>query len=158
MYKAFDAYPTLDARGVFLDMSRAFDKVRHEGFIYKLRSMGVSDSLLKFFQNFLTNRFQRVSLNGQTSEWLPVKAGVSQGSILGPLFFLICLTDFSENIELTVKLFAEYSVVHNNNTSAEVLNKDLQRIPEWEHKWKIFFNPDIRKEAQEVIFSRKKAK
>ena len=83
---------------------------------------------------------------------------MSQGSILGPLFFLIYLTDFSENIELTVKLFAEYSVVHNNNTSAEVLNKDLQRIPEWEHKWNIFFNPDIRKQAQEVIFSRKKAK
>ena len=107
LYKAFDAYPTLDARGVFLDMSKAFDKVWHEGLIYKLKSMGVSDSLLKLFQSFLTNRFQRVLLNGQTSEWLPVKAGVPQGSILGPLLFLIYINDLSENIESTVKLFAD---------------------------------------------------
>ena len=158
LYKTFDAYPNLDTRGVFLDMSNACEKVWHERLIYKLKLMGASDSLLKLIQSFLTNRFLRVLLNGQTSEWLPVKAGVSQGSILGPLFFLIYLTHFSENIELTVKLFVEYSVVHNNNTSAEVLNKDLQRIPEWEHKWKISFNPNIKKQAQEVIFSRKKAK
>ena len=110
-------------------MSKAFDKVWHEGLIYKLKSMGVSDLLLKLFQIFLTNRFQRVLLNGQTSEWLPVKAGVPQGSILGPLFFLIYINDFSENIESTVKLFADdislFSVVHDNTTSAEVLNRDL---------------------------------
>ena len=89
MYKAFDAYPTLDARCVFLDISKAFDKVWQEGLIYKLKSMEVSDSLLKLFQSFLTNRFQRVLLNGQTSEWLPVRAGVPQGSILDPRLFLI---------------------------------------------------------------------
>ena len=131
MYKAFDAYPTLDARGVFLDMSKAFDKVWHEGLIYKLKSMGVSDSLLKLFQSFLTNRFQRVLLNGQTSEWLPVKAGVPQGSILGPLLFLIYINVLSENIESTIKLLAAdtslFSVVHNNNTSAEVVNRDLRK-------------------------------
>ena len=67
-------------------MSKTFDKVWHEGLIYELKSMGVSDSLLKLIQSFLSDRFQRVLLNGQTSEWLPVKAGVPQGSILGPLF------------------------------------------------------------------------
>ena len=137
LYKAFDAYPTLDTRGVFLDMSKAFDKVWHEGLIYKLKSMGVSNSLLKLIQSFLSNRFQRVLLNGQTSEWLPVKAGVPQGSLLGPLFFLIYINDLSENIELTVKLFADdtslFSVVHNNNTSAKVLNRALQKISEWAH-------------------------
>ena len=69
LYKAFHAYPTLYARGVFWDISKAFDKVWHEGLIYKLKSMGVSDSLLKLIQSFLINRFQRVLLNGQTSEW-----------------------------------------------------------------------------------------
>ena len=57
LHKAFDAYPTLDARGVFLDMSKAFNKFWHEGLIYKLKSMGVSDSLIKLFQSFLINRF-----------------------------------------------------------------------------------------------------
>ena len=63
-------------------MSKFFDKVWHEGLIYKLKSMGFSDSLLKVIQSFLKNRFQRVLSNGQTSEWLPVKAGVPQGSII----------------------------------------------------------------------------
>ena len=68
----------------------------------------------------------------------------------------------SENIESTVKLFTDdtslFSVVHNNNTSAEVLNRDLLKLFEWAHKWKMPFNPDVSKQAQEVIFSRKQAK
>ena len=82
--------------------------------------MWVSDTLLKLIQSFLTNRFQRVLLNSQASEWLPVKAGVPQESILGPLFSLIYVNDLSENIESTVKLFPDdtslFSVVHNSNT------------------------------------------
>ena len=70
-------------------MFKAFDKVWHVGLIYELKSVGVSGSLLKLIQSFLTSRFQRVLLNGQTSEWLSVKSGVPQGSILGKLFFLI---------------------------------------------------------------------
>ena len=68
----------------------------------------------------------------------------------------------SENIESTVKLFADdtslFSVVHDNNTSAEVLNWDLKKISEWAHKWKMSLNPDVSQQAQEVIFSRKQAK
>ena len=111
-------------------MFKSFDKAWHEGLIYKLKPVGVSDSLLKLIQSFLTNRFQRVLLNGQTSEWLSVKAGVPQGSILGPLFILIYINDLSENIESTVKLFADdtslFSVVYDN-TSAEVLNRDQRK-------------------------------
>ena len=81
-----------------------------------------------------------------------------QGPILGPLLFLIDIYDLSENIESTVKLLTDdtslFSVVHNNNTSAEVLNRDLQKISQWSHKWKMPFNRDISKKAQEVIFSR----
>ena len=89
-------------------------------------------------ESFLSNRFQRVLLNGQTSEWLPVKAGVPQGSILSPLFFLVYINDLSDNLILTVKRFVDdtvlVSVVHDSNISANELNNDLQKISEWAYK------------------------
>ena len=82
----------------------------------------------------MSNRYQRVVLNGQASSWDDVKAGVPQGSILGPLFFLIYINDLSENLKSTVKLFVDdtsiFHVVKNPNTSAEILNHDLTRISE----------------------------
>ena len=77
----------LESCSVFLVMSKIFDKVWHEGHIFKLKSMGISNTLLKHIKSFLKNRFQRVVLNGQMSEWLLVKGGVLQGSVLDPLFF-----------------------------------------------------------------------
>ena len=88
-------------------MSKAFDKVWHQGVIFKLKSVGVSDSLLSLIESFLSNRFQKVILNGQTSKWLPVKAGVPQGSIVGPLFYLIYINDLSDDLNSTVKLFPD---------------------------------------------------
>ena len=138
---------------------QTFDKVLHQGLTFKLKSVGVSDSLLNCIESFLSNRFQRVLLNGQTSKWLPVKAGVPQGSILGPLFFLIYINDLSDELVSTVKLFADdtslFSVVCDSNISAYELNNDMQKISEWAYKWKMSFNPDLNKHTQEVIFSRK---
>ena len=134
----------------------------HERLIFKLKSTGICDALLDLIGSFLENKFQRVVLNGQTSEWLPVRAGVPQGSILGPVFFLIYINDLSVDITSSVKLFADdtslFSIIHDAKTTAYELNKDLQKIAEWVQQWKMSFNPDLNKQVQEVIFSRKMTK
>ena len=96
-----------EIRGVFLDISKAFDKVRHEGLVFKLKQNGISGNLLNIHEEFRRNRKQRVILNGQTSNWENIHAGVSQGSILGPLLFLIYINDFAENLSSNPKLFAD---------------------------------------------------
>ena len=148
-----------EVRGVFLDKSKGFDKVWHQGLHYKLRRNGISDKLLNTLTDFLDSRTQRVILNGQYSSWAKVEAGVPQGSILGPLLFLIYINDLSENLASNPKLFADdtslFSVVKNVDASNIDLNNDLKKISKWAFQWKMNFNPDPTKQAQELIFSRK---
>ena len=87
--EVFDCNPTLEVRSVFLDISKAFEKMWHEGFLYKLRFMGILGELYNLLGNYLLGRFQKVILNGKTSTWRPVLTGAPQGSILGPLPFLV---------------------------------------------------------------------
>ena len=98
-------------------------------------------------------------MNGQNSSWANVEAGVPQGSILGPLLFLIYINDLPDNLSTNVKLFADntslFSVVHDITTSSSDLNYDLNRVREWAFQWKVSFNSEPSKEAQEVIFTRK---
>ena len=104
-------------------------------------------------------RKPRAVLNGQHSPWFNVKAGVPQGPILGLLLFLIYINDLPNGLNSNVKLFADdpslFSVVHNITNSANLLNSDLSKIKEWALQWKISFNADSTKQAQEIIFSRK---
>ena len=80
---AFDSNPTVDVRGVCLDISKAFDKVWHSGLLFKLQTDGVEDELFTLLKDYIDNREQRVVLNGQMSEWRKIKTGVPQGSVLG---------------------------------------------------------------------------
>ena len=91
IYKSFD--DGFVVRGVFLDISKAFDKVWHKGIIFKLKQNGISGKLLSVLSDFLKDPKQRVILNGQVSSWAAVNTGVPQGSILSHLLFLIYMND-----------------------------------------------------------------
>ena len=124
--------------------------------------MGICDALLDLTGTFWESRFQRVALNVQASELLPVQAGVPQGSISGSIFFLVYINDLSIDIISTVKLFTDdtspFSITNDAMTTTYELNKDLQKATEWAYQWKMSFNPDLNKQAQDVIFSRKMTK
>ena len=143
-------------------MSKVFDKVWHGGLIFKLKQNGISGNLLSTLTDFLKLRKQRVVLNGQLSSWSNIETGAPQGSILGPLLFLIYINDLSDGLSTNARPFADdvslFSVVDNINLSVTNLNIDLSKINAWANQWKMIFNPDPNKQAQEVIFSRKTKK
>ena len=146
-----DIYQPLDqgyeVRGVFLDISKAFDKVWHKSLLLKLKQHGIGGPLLKILTDFLRSQKQRVVLNAQ-----------SKGSILGPLFFLIYINDLSDGFQCNLKLFVDdtslFTTVPNIKKATNDLNNDLTKITSWAFQWKMSFNPDISKQAHEVIFSR----
>ena len=126
IHEAFEDPQSLEVRAVFLDISKAFDKVWHEGLIFKLKRNGVSGSLLKLFVNYLHNRKQRVVLNGFQSDYSLIESGVPQGSVLGPLLFLMYINDLERNITSNIKFFADdtmlFSIVKDPTISANDLN------------------------------------
>ena len=140
-------------------MSKAFDKVWHDGLLHKLKQNGIDGKLLAFFENYLSDRRQRVVLNGQASEWAPLLSGVPQGSVLGPLLFLVFINDLECGIKSQIKFFADdtslYSIVKDPVVSAAELQHDLDVISEWANQWKMSFNPDPTKPAEEILFSQK---
>ena len=132
IHKSFDHPKCLEVRAVFLNISKAFDKVWHDGLLFKLEQNGVSGSVLNLLRSYLINRKQRVVLNGSSSEYYPIESGVPQGSVLGPLLFLVYINDLENYIKSKIKFFADdtmlFSIVHDPNLSAHDLNHDLDKI------------------------------
>ena len=148
-----------EIRVVFCDISKAFDRVWHKGLIYKLKAIGIKGKLLNWIENYLSERKQRVVINNTNSDWREIKAGVPQGSILGPLFFLIFINDIITDIQSNIKLFADdtslYLIVDNPVSTASILNDDLDKIHDWSRKWLVTFNA---KKTETMIISRKSNK
>ena len=125
---------TADMRGVFLNISKEFDKVWHDGIIFKLKAYGVEGELLSLLKNYLENREQRVALNGQTSEWRKMPR-IPQGSVLGLLVSKIYIKDLPDETNSLRKIFADdtslFSKVYDMHKSASELNDDLEKISYW---------------------------
>ena len=98
---------------VALDVSKAFDRVWHAGLLRKLRSSGISDQVFDLISSFLSKRCLRVVLDGKSSQEYPVSAGVPQGSILGPTFFLLYINDLSDDIICNIAIDADDTTLYS---------------------------------------------
>ena len=149
----------LEIRVVFFDISKAFDKVWHKGLIFKMKNAGIQGSLLAWFENFLLDRYQRVVLPGGSSDLICVRAGVPQGSILGPLLFLVYINDIVKDIGSNINLFADDTclsvVVNNPNVAGNLLQSDIDKVSLWANRWLVSFNTQ---KSEYLIFSLKRNK
>ena len=131
---------------VFCDFSKAFDKVWHKGLLHKLNAYGVNGNLHKWFGSYLQNRKQRVVVNDSSSSLQTVLGGVPQGSVLGPLLFIIYINDIAESLTSLTRLFADdtsFSCSSDDGTQIQsVINHDLNALSEWSRKWLMSFNPN----------------
>ena len=113
---------------VYLDFAKAFDKVTNLRLMVKLQSLGITESIFKWIKLWLSNRKQCVVINGHCSKWKDVSSGVLQGSVFGPILFIIFINDIDNNIILKLSEFADdtkVSKVVNNETKASELQSDL---------------------------------
>ena len=145
-----------EVRAVFCDISKAFDRVWHEGLVHKLHLSGISGSLLSWLSNYLSDRRQCVVLSGCKSDSVAITAGVPQGSILGPLLFLVYINDIVRDIQSPIRLFADdtalFIIVDTPTEAATKLNADLSNIHSWAEKWLVTFNPS---KTKSLIISKK---
>ena len=131
---------------IYLDFAKAFDKVPHLRLLNKLEGHGISGKVLNWIQNWLTNRQQRVVLNGNVSEWLPVKSGVPQGSVLGPTCFVIFINDLDEVLNLVdgfVYKFADdtkYGRTVRSEEDQMCMQNNINNLLNWADRWQMSFN------------------
>ena len=148
-----------EVRVVFLDISKAFDRVWHWGLLTKLTAVGFSKNMTDWFHSYLTNREQRVCIRGVSSSWQKINAGVPQGSILGPTLFIIFINDIVNRINSNTRLFADDTILYkvlNQPISAGIeLNTDLTNITNWASEWLVNFQP---LKTKSLIISRKRNK
>ena len=125
------------------DFSKAFDSVPHQRLILKLQSFGIHGNTLAWITSFLMNREQRVVVNGSQSSWLPVTSGVPQGTVLGPLLFLLYINDITSNIQSEIRLFADDCILYRtivNPTDCFILQDDINQLFSWATVWQMQFN------------------
>jgi hypothetical protein len=129
---------------IILDFEKAFDTVAHTRLLNKLAHYGIRGPVHDWLRNWLTGRSQRVTLEGETSEEEHVKSGVPQGTVLGPILFLVYINNIADNTTSTIKLFADDALLFRKikkEDDAATLQRDLDTIINWSHTWQMRFNP-----------------
>jgi len=130
---------------IYLDYAKAFDKVPHERLLRKLYGYGVRGVVLDWIRSFLSERRQKVVINGESSPWADVLSGVPQGSVLGPLLFVCYINDLPEVVHTTVRMFADDTKIFTDVSIPEnqrELQDDINRLLAWADKWQLTFNAD----------------
>jgi len=130
---------------LYLDFKKAFDTVPHKRLLIKLKEQGITGALLKWIEDFLTARKSRVGVRGSFSLWLDVLSGVPQGSVLGPLLFLIFVQDLPERVKCSIRMFADdtklWKEIRHFQDSRE-LQEDLDSLSNWSEDWQLLFNAE----------------
>jgi hypothetical protein len=142
-----DLAKIVDSKGqadlIIMDFSKAFDTVPYKRLLLKLQNVGIRNNILTWIECFLTKRHQRVVLDGAFSTKAKVTLGVPQGTVLGPLLFLIYINDLPDNIRSDVRLFADDCILYRKITSQRdqlQLQADIDVITNWERRWQMSFN------------------
>ena len=127
---------------VYLDLAKAFDKVSHQRLLRKVSAAGIKGNVLSWIGDFLSNRKQCVQVKGHVSDWKDVLSGVPQGSVLGPILFLLYVNDLPDIINSKIKTFADDTKVYETTENCNSLQHDLNKICAWANKWELTFNVD----------------
>ena len=130
---------------IYTDFAKAFDSVPHQRLLKKLKGMGIIGNTLSWIQGFLSNRSQCVRVEEQCSSWIPVKSGIPQGSVLGPILFVIFINDMPEAVKSMCQLFADDAKLFRNvnlreESNIALLQTDIDALTNWSKKWQLPFN------------------
>ena len=128
---------------IYLDFKKAFDKVPHQRLLLKLKAHGIGNGMINWIEKWLIDRRQRVVVDGEVSKWKSVLSGVPQGSVLGPIVFLIYINDLDDDITSKVLKFADDTKVFRkikSDADRQHLQDDLNKLIEWSEKWQMLFN------------------
>jgi hypothetical protein len=139
--KYMDEHTPVDV--IYIDFKKAFDSVPHKRLMKKLSLHGIDGKLLQWIEGFVTGRSQCVQVNGIPSDWVAVESGVPQGSVLGPLLFIVYVNDIPELLDCDILMFADdIKIWKQIKTPSDCFNlqKDLDILEQWSHTWLLSFN------------------
>ena len=135
MTQGFEKGETIDV--VILDFAKAFDTVSHNLLLFKLNRYGISNVLLNWIRNFLSDRAMSVVVEGAESGVASVTSGVPQGSVLGPFLFILFINDLPDSVVSLCRLYADDVIIYNSRDHQGQLQSDLDVLNSWANTWQL---------------------